>query len=171
MSANEELVILVDRDDNEIGTAPREQAELDPKNTIRMVYVLLHDGKGQVLLQRRSNTLKRYPHYWTVSATGAVFPGEGYVQAAHRKLQDELTVRLPLALARKSVVSVPGRASLMMALFVAQIDNLNDIAPNPDKVVQVGLVSLEDAAQGYLLTPTCANVLGWFKEHAQEYST
>lgn len=163
MSAAEELVILVDKDDNEIGTAPRGQAEEKPGNIIRMAYILLHTKDGQVLLQRRAGDLKRYPNYWTVSASGAVFPNEGYVQAAHRKLQDELTVRLPLALARKSVVAVPGRASIMMSLFTAAIDDLSAIAANPQKVKEVRLVPVAEAEQGYLLTPTCQDVLGWFK--------
>lgn len=169
MSAQEELVILVDKDDNEIGTAPREQAETDAKNVIRVVYILLHDGQDRVLLQRRQADLKRYPNYWTVSANGAVFPGEGYVQAAHRKLQDELTVRLPLVLARKSVIAIPGgHASYMVALFVAKIEDLTAIKINESKVKEVRFTTFQEAEQGYLLTPSCKDVLGYVKEHWED---
>lgn len=168
MPKQEELVILVDKDDNELGTAPREQAEEKKSNIIRMVYVILYDQDAKVVLQRRSADLKRFPNYWTVSANGAVFPKEGYVQAAQRKLQDELGVQVPVVLAKKSVMEIPGKASRMVALFTAPIPDLGAAQPNEEKVKEIRLVSVDDAVQGYLLTPSCEDVLLWWKEHAKE---
>lgn len=162
-------VILVDKQDLEIGTMDRAQAELKPDAIIRMVYLLLVDKEGRLLLQRRKPDLERYPNYWTVSATGAVHPGEGYVKAAERKLMDELGIAIPVSMVRKEILPLPGRASYMTALFVGRVDDPTSIRPDEKRVQEVRWLRLDEALQGYMLTPTCEQTLRWWQKHGQDF--
>lgn len=59
----------------------------------RVVYVLIEDGDGNILLQRRSPTVAVYPDCWDVSASGHVDEGESYKQAAERELTEEIGLK------------------------------------------------------------------------------
>lgn len=165
-----EPVILVDKQDNEVGVLDRTAAEAKADAIIRMVYILLFDADGRLLLQRRRKDLPRYPNYWTVSCTGAVHPGEGYVQAAGRKLKEELGLSLDVQMARKDILPLPGRASFMTALFVGKVANLSDVHLDASRVHEVRWLDLDEARQGYLLTPTAEQVLVWWQEHGKEFT-
>lgn len=164
-----EPVILVDKEDNEIGILDRAGAETKADAIIRMVYVLLTDASGRILLQRRRPDIERYPNYWTVSCTGAVHPGEGYVQAAQRKLSDELGLIMGVKMARKELLTLPGRASYMTALFVGTVNDLSLVNLDTARVQEVRWLSLEEARQGYLLTPTAEQMLAWWAQHGKDF--
>ncbi len=164
-----EPVILVDKDDNEVGILDRAQAEVKPDTIIRMVYVLVSDASGRILLQRRRPDIERYPNYWTVSCTGAVHPQEGYVQAAERKLKDELGLNMEVKMARKEVLRMPGRASYMTALFVGAVNDLSLSNLDVTRVQEVRWLELDEARHGYLLTPTAEQVLNWWAEHRKDF--
>ena len=85
-----ELVVLVDEKNNEIGTAP--------KNTVHTTNTPLHRGfsafifnsKKQLLVTQRAITKKTFPGVWTNTVCGHPGPGENAVDAARRRLKDEL---------------------------------------------------------------------------------
>ena len=56
----------------------------------RAVHLYLFDAKGQLLLQKRSQTVDHYPGLWTISLTRHVNAGEGSSQALLRELAEEL---------------------------------------------------------------------------------
>ena len=168
MDPSQEPVIVVDDQDNEVAILPRLEAEADEAKNIRMVYILLIDDEGQILLQRRHGSLARFPNYWTVSASGAVYPKEGYVQAAERKLFDELGFTIPLFSAHKELLLVPKQASRMTNIFVGKVKDIAVVKHNTSKISELRWVSIEDAEKGYLLTPSCAKVLKWWGEHGAD---
>lgn len=167
MEEIKEPVIIVDDQDNQIAIVDRKIAEVDETNIIRYVSVLLFNDNGEVLLQRRSDKLERFPRHWEVSASGAVWPDEGYVDAANRKLPDELNMKVPLFHEHKSLISIPEKASRMTAVFVGFVKELTLVQPNEEKVEEARWVHLDEALKGYLLTPSCEQVLSWWREHAQ----
>jgi isopentenyl-diphosphate delta-isomerase len=63
---------------------------------LRMVRIILTDGNGRVLLQKRSRDALSYPSRWTDAATGHVEIDENYVDAAHRELLEELGIDVAL---------------------------------------------------------------------------
>lgn len=168
MNQFNEPVILVDKDDNEIQIRERSQVENDPSLIIRYVYVLLFNDEKQLLLQERASDLTRFPNHWEVSASGAVWKGEGYVDAANRKLPDELNMKVPLFHEHKSIIQIPGKASRMTALFIGYVPTLDLVQPNQEKVKEVRWVDLEEALKGFLLTPSCEETLNWWKEHGEQ---
>lgn len=163
-----EPVIVVDEQDNQLAIMERDIAEADNDNIIRYVYVLLFNSENEILLQKRGHKIKRYPDHWELSATGAVWEGEGYVQAAERKLPDELNMVVPLFHEHKSRIAVPGKADRMTAVFIGYVEDNKLVQPNREKVDEVRWVDVQEAESGYLLTPSCEEVLKWWKEHGQD---
>ncbi len=87
--ADHEILVLVDDDDNEIGTDTRENCHSGKGKRHRAYTALIfHDGK--MLLQQRSEKKLLWPRTWDVSFTSHVYPGETYQQAAARRAKEEL---------------------------------------------------------------------------------
>lgn len=56
----------------------------------QIVRMMIEDGTGNILLQKRALGKKLYPGRWDSSAAGHVDAGETYEQAASRELGEEL---------------------------------------------------------------------------------
>jgi isopentenyl-diphosphate delta-isomerase len=87
-------VVLVDRDDNRLGLLGIWEAHSGKGVMHRAISILLHDGKGRVLLQRRSEKKPLWPLYWSNSVCTHPFDGEAYLDCAVRRLTEEMGVRL-----------------------------------------------------------------------------
>lgn len=84
-------MILVDEHDNPIGNAPKlpvhQQGLLH-----RAVSVILWDGEGRFLLQRRAATKYHSPGLWSNTCCGHPRPGESASAAARRRLAAEMGI-------------------------------------------------------------------------------
>ncbi len=92
--ANTDMEILefVDVNDHVVGTATR--AEIHRRGLMhRAVHIFVFNDRGQIYLQRRSDTKDRHPSKLDSSAAGHVDPGESYFDAAKRELHEELGLR------------------------------------------------------------------------------
>lgn len=93
MAKSQEILVLVDENDNEVGTDTRENCHAGTGKRHRAFTVFLfHNGK--VLLQQRSAKKLLWPGAWDVSYTSHVYPGETYQQAAARKAKQELGAKV-----------------------------------------------------------------------------
>ncbi len=90
MTFTEPDVMIVDENDNPIGAKPRPTA-YDDGDTVRITRVLLQNGKGEYLIQRRS-ALVPWPLVWNDSAAGHVDKDESYLEAANRELEEEMGI-------------------------------------------------------------------------------
>ncbi|NJC87344.1 MAG: NUDIX domain-containing protein [Desulfuromonas sp.] len=100
-----ELFEIVDDDDNVIGTAPRSECHGNPALIHRVVHVLVVNGKGDMLLQKRSLHKDIQPGKWDTSVGGHLVPGESYHEAASREMGEELGLTgLPLTFLYKSKI-------------------------------------------------------------------
>ena len=64
------------------------------KANFRVVQIFIFDDQGHLLLQQIPGQGKRNPGHWGSSVAGYVFAGESYEEAAARRLEQELGVRL-----------------------------------------------------------------------------
>jgi isopentenyl-diphosphate Delta-isomerase len=87
-----ELVVLVDEQNNEIGTAPKETVHSDHTPLHRGFSLFLFNKKHELLLTRRAETKKTFPGVWTNTVCGHPAPGETAIAAAKRRLSDELGI-------------------------------------------------------------------------------
>ena len=86
---------IVDENDREIGTATRPEVH-ENNFRHRAVHILIFNGIGELLLQKRSPWKDRHPLLWDSSAAGHVEANEQYDETADRELDEELGVAAQL---------------------------------------------------------------------------
>lgn len=130
-----EQVILVDPQDNEVGTRDKLQAHLHGElHRAFSVFVLNTDG--QLLLQRRAGSKYHTAGKWSNTCDGHPRPGETVLDAAQRRLAEEMGIACPLVV--RAVF--PYRADLGGGLVEHEIDHLligrcdADPKADPDEV-------------------------------------
>lgn len=90
-----ELLDVVNEDGVPTGeTVEREAAHTNGiRHRTSHVWILRkHDGKVQVLLQKRSRNKDSYPGCYDISSAGHIPSGEGFLESALRELKEELGV-------------------------------------------------------------------------------
>jgi isopentenyl-diphosphate delta-isomerase len=92
----EERVILVDKDDQEIGTEEKLRAHRNGGKLHRAFSVFIFNSEGRMLLQRRAAGKYHCPGLWTNACCSHPRPGESSEAAAHRKLKQEMGFDVPL---------------------------------------------------------------------------
>lgn len=88
----EELVVLVDEKNYGIGIAPKETVHSAHTPLHRAFSLFIFNKHGQVLLTKRALTKKTFPGIWTNAVCGHPGPGEKTVDAAKRRLKNELGI-------------------------------------------------------------------------------
>lgn len=84
-----EYVILVDENDNPVGRA--EKMEAHEKGLLHRAFsVFVSNSKGEILLQRRALTKYHSAGLWTNTCCSHPRPSEDIMEAAHRRLQEEM---------------------------------------------------------------------------------
>jgi isopentenyldiphosphate isomerase len=91
---SDELLQLVDREGNPVGTAPRSACHGNPDLIQAVVHLHLFDLSGRLYLQKRAADKDRYPGRWDTSVGGHVAPGETPDQAIRREAGEELGIDL-----------------------------------------------------------------------------
>jgi len=89
---NEDYVVLVDRQNKVLGTAPKLATHNANTPLHRGFSVFLFNKKGKLLLQQRSKTKKTFPLVWSNSYCGHSKLNESNIEAAKRKLLQELGI-------------------------------------------------------------------------------
>jgi isopentenyl-diphosphate delta-isomerase len=90
-NTDRDALVLVDRDDVALGTAPKLEVHRDGR-LHRAVSVLLFDDEGRVLLQQRSAAKYHSAGLWANTACGHPRPGETVLDAARRRLRAEMGI-------------------------------------------------------------------------------
>jgi isopentenyl-diphosphate delta-isomerase len=90
LASTDELVVLVDDDGRELGTAAKASVhhETTPLHLGFSCYVF--DAEGRVLMTRRALGKRTWPGVWTNSFCGHPAPGETTADAVHRRARQEL---------------------------------------------------------------------------------
>ncbi|MCI5057399.1 MAG: isopentenyl-diphosphate Delta-isomerase [Flavobacteriales bacterium] len=90
-----EEVILVDENDHEIGTMEKMEAH-KAKHLHRAFSIFLFNSKHQLLLQKRASSKYHSPNLWTNACCSHPRPNETVIDAAQRRLMEELNCAVPL---------------------------------------------------------------------------
>jgi len=94
---NKEMVILVDKDDNELGLM--EKLEVHQKGLLHRAFsVFLLNDSNQLLLQKRALDKYHSPGLWTNTCCSHQRKHEKTIDAAHRRLFEEMGIKSELKL-------------------------------------------------------------------------
>ena len=128
----QENVVLVDEHDNEIGSAEKLRAHLDG-NLHRAISVFLFNDEQQMLIQQRAFLKYHSGGLWSNTCCGHPRPGELPLEAAKRRLWEEMGIRCKL----EKVFHFTYKVALDNAITEHEFDHVfvgrfNGIAnPNP----------------------------------------
>ena len=100
-----EKVVLVDEQDNELGSM--EKMEAHRKGVLHRAFsVLLFNSKGEVLLQKRSSTKYHSAGLWTNTCCSHPKPTESIQSAVRRRLKEEMGIDIQPEFAYKFLYKV-----------------------------------------------------------------
>lgn len=85
-----ENVILVDENDNEIGTAEKMEAHMGKVKRHRAFSILIFNDNGELMLQKRAMGKYHSRGKWTNTCCGHPRPGEDIISAGRRRLSEEM---------------------------------------------------------------------------------
>ena len=86
------IVDVVDHRDQPVGVIARREVFI-AKAGFRVAHVFIFNSSGELLLQQVAPTRKRFPLCWGSSVAAYLFAAETYVDAARRRLEQELGLR------------------------------------------------------------------------------
>lgn len=155
-------VVLVNEYDDEIGTM--EKMEVHRKGLLHRAFsVLIFNKKGELLLQKRASEKYHSGGLWTNTCCSHPLPKENPIDAAQRKLLQEMGFTTPLTFSHKFIYEAELDNGLIEReydyVFFGQFDNAPDI--NPNEVAEWKYISLDDIRQDIISNPN--NYTEWFK--------
>lgn len=92
VSFDSEQLILVDREDNEVGYLSKAQCHAGSGVLHRAFSLFIFDGEGRLLLQQRSRHKRLWPLCWSNSCCSHPRRGENMETATRRRLAEELGI-------------------------------------------------------------------------------
>lgn len=96
MTKSDDLLILVDEADREIGTLPKTDGHQGAGTLHRAFSVFLFDSEGAVLIQKRAAGKMLWPGFWSNSCCSHPRPGESVEAAGRRRVREELNLECRL---------------------------------------------------------------------------
>lgn len=158
----EEQVILVDKDDNQIGTMPKMEAH-EKAVLHRAFSVFVFNEKGELMLQQRAAHKYHSPLLWTNTCCSHQRVGESNIEAGRRRLQEEMGFTTDL----KEVFSFIYKAPFDNGLTEHELDHVligkyeDKPVINEDEVAAYKWMPLKDVKSDIAQNP--ALYTEWFK--------
>lgn len=90
-AADTEWVDIVDEQNEVIAQSSRQQMRAE-RLRHRATYIVVHDGMGKILVQRRTEIKDLYPGWLDATAGGVVQSGENVLDSARREAEEELGI-------------------------------------------------------------------------------
>mgnify|MGYP000312167831 FL=1 len=166
----EEQVILVDKNDNQLGLMPKMEAH-EKAVLHRAFSVFIFNKKGELMLQQRAAHKYHSPLLWTNTCCSHPLPGETIVEAANRRLVEEMGMKASLS----PLFSFIYRAELENNLVEHELDHVligfTDEQPkvNPDEVCDYKWISMHEIEDD--IEKNESHYTAWFKKIILEYKS
>lgn len=156
--ARDDMLILVDGLDREVGVATKWQAHVEGLMHRAFSVVLMRDGEGgpELLLAKRSMHKYHSGGLWANSCCSHPRAGEGTIEAAYRRVREELGCD---AVDLREVASFAYRAEFDNGLCEFEYDHVivgrceGQIVPDPYEASEVRWTDFESLAQELVSAP------------------
>lgn len=162
-----EKVILVDQQDNPLGTM--EKMEAHEKGVLHRAFsVFVFNAQQELMLQRRALSKYHSGGLWTNTCCSHPREGEEAIDAAHRRLVEEMGFDCKLSKAFQFIY----KAELDNELTEHELDHVfigqfeGEVKINPEEVHEYKYVSIDDLVQDIQQHPE--TYTEWFKICLQE---
>ena len=164
----EEQVVLVSEKDEILGVMDKMQAH---ENGIlhRAFSVFLFNDKGEMLLQKRAADKYHSPNQWTNAVCSHPRMGETYMEAAQRRLKEELGIETPLTYRFNFLY----KADVGQNLWEHELDHVftgnfeGEFKLNEEEVSEVRYISIDELDKEMSANPE--KFTEWFKIILKEY--
>lgn len=142
---NSPYVILVDEFDQSIGQM--EKLEAHEKGLLHRAFsVFIFNSEGKMLLQRRALHKYHSPGLWTNCCCSHPFPGESTIDAANRRLDEEMGMKCEINFAFAFKYKAEFDNGLVEHeydhVFIGKTDQMPSI--NPDEVAEFKYVDVHE---------------------------
>jgi isopentenyl-diphosphate Delta-isomerase len=157
-----ESVILVDENDNQVGTMEKMAAHHSGA-LHRAFSILLFNSQGEMLIQKRAGTKYHSGGLWTNACCSHPKPGERMEDATRSRLKHEMGIDLQTSFSYKFIY----RAELNSNLVEHELDHVfigtfdGSPAVNPEEVEDWKFVNIHDLKNDVQLNPQ--NYTPWFR--------
>lgn len=129
-------LILVDELDRQVGTADKSQCHSGAGMLHRAFTILILSSRREVLIQRRSGGKPLWPGVWETSCSGHPTVGEEMVEAAGKRLREELGISTELEVLGKFQYQAPydreSSENEICSVLYGQYDG--EVSPDPKEV-------------------------------------
>ncbi len=139
VSSDQEALILVNSADEPVGTMKKIDCHQGDGTLHRAFSVFIFNRAGEVLLQKRSAQKMLWPMYWSNACCSHPRDGEDAIDAAHRRLEQELGINTQLTFLYKfeyqASFSDVGSENELCWVWVGFAE-AEDITPNDNEIAE-----------------------------------
>ncbi|HEY4539276.1 MAG TPA: isopentenyl-diphosphate Delta-isomerase [Faecalibacter sp.] len=164
----EEFVVLVDREDRELGLMEKQQAHVAGL-LHRAFSVFIFNSKGELMLQQRAATKYHSPTLWTNTCCSHPRENETYRDAAKRRLVEEMGFDCDLSYKFNFIYKAPLDNGLteheLDHVFIGTFDGEPNL--NSEEVMAYRWVEMDDLKKDMQKNPQ--NYTAWFKIIFDQY--
>lgn len=156
MPSEEQIqVILVDENDNQIGTMGKIAAHSNGATLHRAFSIFVFNSKGETLLQRRAMGKYHSKGVWSNTCCSHPYVGESIIDAAHRRLKEEFGFDCSL----KEHFSFIYKTDVGNGLTEHEFDHIltgvyeGKINPNPEEIMDYKWIMPQDLLDEMVKNP------------------
>ncbi len=171
VSSEREELILVDRNDREVGHASKADAH-DGRGILHRAFSLfLFNAAGELLLQQRAPDKRLWGGYWSNSCCSHPRRGESLEVATTRRLLDELNFTTELEhvywFCYEAQFGAAGSENELCHVFLGRASG--DVQPNDNEIAALRYVTPDALAAEFTAHPE--RFTPWFKQEWGELTT
>lgn len=145
---SEELVILVDENDNPIGSEEKVKCHLPNGKLHRAFTALLFDENGRLVLTRRANGKMLWPNDWDGTFASHPRESETYVSSGERRMPEELGIKGTLDYLHKFEYHVPykdvGSENEICGTLIGIIDKSTELKEIEGEIDEIKWISSKE---------------------------
>ena len=144
----EEFVILVDKNDNPIGTEEKVKCHLPNGKLHRAFTALLFDNQGRLVLTRRAKEKMLWPNDWDGTFASHPRESETYVSSGERRMPEELGIVGSLDYLHKFEYHVPykdvGSENEICGTLIGIIDDSAELKEIEGEIDEIKYISSKE---------------------------
>ena len=154
---SDEFVILVDENDNPIGTEEKVKCHLPNGKLHRAFTALLFDKNGRLVLTRRAKGKMLWPEDWDGTFASHPRESETYVSSGERRMPEELGIEGKLDYLHKFEYHVPykdvGSENEICGTLIGVIDEDTELKEIEGEIDEIKWISAEELISEIKINP------------------